>query len=249
MPNALLNEETFGKLSEVEGSPDASQSLMTVHGTFHKAALLLAVLMVPAAVIWHLFFKAGAQAILPWLGAGVIGGLILCLITVLKKEWAAFTSFPYAICEGLVLGGLSAFLEQKYKGIAIQAVGVTFAIFAVMLVLYGSRVLRVTPFMTKCVIAGTVGVGLLYMVSLLMSAFGFGSIGFIHQATPVGILFSLFVVGLAAFNLAVDFAFIEEGANYGLPKRYEWYGAFCLLVTLVWLYIEVLRLLAKLRRR
>ncbi len=248
MPTPVLNEETFGRLAEEHG-PSSGESLMTVQGTFHKSALLVAVLTLPAVFVWGLYFRSGIEAVMPWMFGGVIGGLILCLITVLKKNLSPFTAMPYAVCEGLFLGGLSAILEQKYSGIAIQAVGLTFAIFTVMLVLYGARILRVTPFFTKCVIAATMGVMILYLVNLVMRVAGWGSFGFIHEATPIGIAFSVFVVGLAAFNLAVDFSLIEQGANYGLPKYYEWYGAFCLLVTLVWLYIEVLRLLSKLRRR
>ncbi len=249
MPNMVMNEKTFEETLQTDAAPDNSR--MTVNGTFAKTAILLGVLVVPAAVIWNLYFKSGrsVEAVMPYMMGGVLGGLVLCLVTCFKKDWAAFTSVPYAICEGLFLGGLSAILDHRYPGIAIQAVGLTFCIFTVMLILYMTRILQATPLFVKAVVACTLGIALLYVASMLLGAFTGSPIPYIHESGAVGIGFSLFVVAIAGFNLVLDFALIEGGSEQGAPKYMEWYGAFALMVTLVWLYVEVLRLLAKLRGR
>ena len=167
---------------------------------------------------------------------------MFCLITVFKSEWAAVTAPIYALLEGLLVGGLSAVFNVAYPGIVVQAVGLTFGVMAVMLLAYRSGLIQATEKFKVGVIAATGGIALLYLVSMVMSMFG-KSIGFIHEGGTFGILFSGFVVVIAALNLILDFDFIKQGVDRGAPKHMEWYGAFALTVTLVWLYLEILRLL------
>lgn len=222
---------------------------MTIQGTVNKAGVLLVLVLLTAGWIWNQFFQSwDPAATTPWMMGGVIGGLVFAIITIFKKEWAPVTAPIYALLEGLVIGGLSAIMEAQYPGIVIQAVGLTFGTLFAMLSLYKMRIIRVTERFRTIVMAATGGIFLVYMVSFILGFFGM-SVPFIHSSGPMGILFSVFVVGLAAFNLALDFDFIERGAAQGAPKFMEWYAAFGLMVTLIWLYIEILRLLAKLRRR
>jgi uncharacterized YccA/Bax inhibitor family protein len=179
---------------------------------------------------------------------GLIGGLVLALVTVFKKQWSPITAPLYALCEGLALGGISAFLEMSYHGIAIQAAGLTFAVTAVMLVLYTSGMVRATPKFTMGVMAATGGIFLVYMVDMILRIFGH-QVPLLNSAGPLGIGVSVVIVIVAALNLILDFDFVETGAHAGAPKYMEWYGAFGIMVTLVWMYLEILRLLAKMRER
>ena len=178
----------------------------------------------------------------------LVGGLIAALVTVFKPTAAPITTPLYAAFEGLLLGGLSLVFEARYPGIVINAVGLTFGTLAVLLLAYSSGLIRPSENFKLGVVAATGAVALLYLVSMVLGFFG-KTVPFIHDSGPIGIGFSLFVVGLAALNLVLDFDFIERGAAAGAPKYMEWFGAFGLLVTLVWLYIEILRLLAKLQDR
>jgi uncharacterized YccA/Bax inhibitor family protein len=179
---------------------------------------------------------------------GLIGGFVMVLITVFKKEWSMVTTPIYALLEGLFLGGISAIFEAQYPGIVIQAIALTFGTMFCLLVAYTSRLIKVTQNFRLGIAAATGGIFLIYLVSFGLSFFGI-NIPYIHESGLVGIGFSLFVVVIAALNLVLDFDFIENGAERGAPKYMEWYGAFGLMVTLVWLYIEILRLLSKLRSR
>jgi uncharacterized YccA/Bax inhibitor family protein len=179
---------------------------------------------------------------------GVIGGLVLGFVTVFKKEWSVVTAPLYALCEGAFLGALSGMLESMFPGIAIQAVGLTFGTCFVMLLAYRSGLIRVTQRFTMGVIAATGGIAVFYLLTMLLGFFGV-RIPLIYGGGPVGILFSLAVVVIASLNLILDFDFIQKGAAQGAPKYMEWYAAFGLMVTLIWLYMEMLRLLTKLRRR
>ena len=158
------------------------------------------------------------------------------------------TSLIYSLVEGLALGGISALFEQRYPGIAIQAVGLTFGTLFAMLLAYKTGIIRATEKFKIGVVAATGGIMLLYLVDIVLHFFS-RPVPFIHEGTPIGIAFSLFVVVLAALNLVLDFDLIETGVNNGAPKYMEWYGAFGLMVTLIWLYLEILRLLGKARRR
>jgi uncharacterized YccA/Bax inhibitor family protein len=180
---------------------------------------------------------------------GAIGGLVLALVTVFKKEWSPVAAPSYAAVEGLFIGAVSAVFEQRFPGIVMQAVGLTFGTMAALLLAYRSVLVKATENFKLGVVAATGGIFLLYLVNMGMQLFGFQGMGFIHDSGWVGIGFSAMVVVVAALNLVLDFDFIEQGVERGAPKYMEWYAAFGLLVTLVWLYLEILRLLSKLQSR
>ncbi len=186
---------------------------------------------------------------MPYLVGGGIAGFVLALITTFKMSWAPFTAPLYALAEGLVLGGMSAMIESQYPGIAVQAVAMTFGTLACMLLAYRAGVIRATERFKLGVIAATGAIFLVYMVSWLLSLFGFHSFALLNSNGLIGIGVSVVIVGIAALNLILDFDLIESGSQRGAPKYMEWYGAFALMVTLIWLYIEILRLLSKLRSR
>jgi uncharacterized YccA/Bax inhibitor family protein len=186
------------------------------------------------------------QAYMPLLWIGLGGGFVIALVTVFKKEWAPFTTPLYAAFEGVFLGVVSLFFNVAYPGIVFNAVGLTFGVLAALLAAYSSGLIRPSENVKLGIAAATGGIALVYLVSMGLGFFG-KSIPLIHGSGPIGIGFSLLVVGIAALNLVLDFDFIESGAQRGAPKYMEWYGAFGLLVTLVWLYLEILRLLAKLQ--
>jgi uncharacterized YccA/Bax inhibitor family protein len=239
--NPALSERKFSSFP----SQYDSTGRMTADGTANKTGLLLLIALVPALFVWSRHFSGESVSGLVLLGA--FGGLITGIVTSFKPEWSPITAPLYAGLEGLMLGGLSAVMDAVYPGIALQAAGLTFGVLFVMLALYKTRIIRVTETFRTVIFAATGGVALVYLVSMLMRMFMGTPIPFIHQGGIIGIVFSLVVVGIAAFNLVMDFDFIETAANEGAPKYMEWYGAFGLMVTLVWLYIELIRLLAKLR--
>ncbi len=223
---------------------DRRSTTMTVTGTATKALALLAVLAACAAVAWTQADKAMISR--GMVGGAVIGGLVFAFATIFKPTWAPYTAPLYAACQGFFLGAVSNIINQQFPGIAIQAVGLTFGVMFLMLTIYATRIIRVTDQLTRAIVAATGAIALLYLVTMALGFFGI-RVPFIFGAGPIGIAFSLFVVGLAAFNLLLDFDFIERQAAYGAPKRMEWYGAFGLMVTLIWLYLEILRLLMKLQ--
>jgi uncharacterized YccA/Bax inhibitor family protein len=224
------------------------QGTMTVEGTATKTGILLLLVLVSSLVTWSLFAMGNFRLVFPLMIVGMIGGLVVALITIFKPKWASVTAPTYAIFEGLLLGGLSAAFEFVYPGILFQAVALTFGVFALVLVLYRFRVLRATPRFVKGIIAATGAIMFVYLIGLVLLLFGV-PVFFFSSSDPISIGFSVFVVAIASLNFVLDFGFIEEGANRAAPKHLEWYAAFGLLVTLIWLYIEILRLLAKLRSR
>lgn len=226
----------------------AERTAMTVGGTVNKTMILVLLAVIPAAWTWNLFLQSGAAATTPWLWTGLIVGFILAMITAFKKEWAPITAPLYAVAEGLFLGAISAAFNAAYPGIVIQAVGLTLATLFVMLITYQMGWVKVTESFKLGVVAATGGIALVYFVSIIVSFFGI-NFSLIYGNGLFSILFSVFVVGIAALNLVLDFDVIQQGASKGAPKYMEWYGAFALMVTLVWLYIEMLRLLSKLRSR
>ena len=238
--NPMLKETVFSR--SVPGS-----ETMTLQGAVNKTIALLALVVIGAAYTWSLYYNQGADAVQPWMIGGLIGGLVFALITIFKAEWAPKTAPVYAVLEGLALGGISAFFEARFPGIVIQAVGLTFGTLFALLMLYKSRLIRVTENFRLGVFAATGGIALVYLVSFVGGLFGW-QMPVIHESGPMGILFSLFVVVVASLNLVLDFDFIERGDGVA-PRYMEWYAAFGLIVTLVWLYLELLRLLAKLRER
>jgi uncharacterized YccA/Bax inhibitor family protein len=235
--NPTLKESTFRGVARAYG-----EEAMTLQGTVNKTGLSLLILLAAAAFVWN------SSTPQPFVLVGLVGGLVVALVTVFKPTAAPVTTPLYAAFEGLLLGGLSLVFEARYPGIVINAVGLTLGTLAVLLLAYSSGLIRPSENFKLGVVAATGAVALLYFVSMVMGFFG-KTIPFIHDSGPIGIGFSLFVVGLAAMNLVLDFDFIERGAAMGAPKYMEWFGAFGLLVTLVWLYIEILRLLAKLQDR
>ena len=211
---------------------------MTVQGTANKTGLLLLLAFLGAGISW------GSSQPNLWIMVGSIGGLVMAFVTIFKKEWAAVTAPIYALLEGLFLGALSS---AFYPDIAIQAVGLTFGTLAGMLVAYSSGWIKVTEKFRSGVIAATFGIMLFYLATFVLGFFGIGMPG-VFDGGLIGIGFSLVVVGVAALNLLLDFDLIDNLAMQGAPKHFEWYGAFALMVTLVWLYLEILRLLSKLQR-
>ena len=242
--NPALNAKTF------TGLPRAVDArTMTIQGTVNKAVLLLLLVLFSSSWTWNLYFSAGDPGVVsPWVFGGLIGGFIVALITVFKKQWAIVTAPIYSLLEGLALGGISAIFEARFPGIVIQAVGLTFGTLFCLLMAYKSGMIKVTENFKLGIVAATGAIALFYVASLLLGMFGI-AIPFIHGSGVIGIGFSLFVVTIAALNLVLDFDFIENGATRGAPQYMEWYAAFGLIVTLVWLYIEILRLLSKLRSR
>ncbi|MEE8424609.1 MAG: Bax inhibitor-1/YccA family protein [Elusimicrobiota bacterium] len=242
--NPTLNEKTF-----IDVPPVASSQAMTINGTVNRTAILLGLVLIPACYVWNQFFASAGQApVGVYIGIGAIGGLVLAMVTIFKKTWAPITAPMYAVFEGLFLGAISATMEARFPGIVIQAVGLTFGTLFGLLFAYKSGFIRATENFKLGVVAATGGIFLVYMVSFVMSFFG-TRIPFIHESGLIGIGFSAFVVVIAAMNLVLDFDFIENGAERGAPKYMEWFAAFGLMVTLIWLYIEILHLLAKLRGR
>ncbi|MGB1126144.1 MAG: Bax inhibitor-1/YccA family protein [Phycisphaeraceae bacterium] len=256
--NPALNEDTFSiPVSELE----SNRSVMTLGSTVFKSLTLVGICIVCATITWGLTTKGGtfdAGVAMPWMLGGVIGGLIFALITIFKPQAAPVTAPIYAALEGLFLGAVSAFYEASFgtqngqagpfSGIVVQAVALTMAVTFVMLALYGTRVIRVTEKLRAGIIAATGAVVLVYLASFVMGFFGV-EMPYLHSNGPIGIGISLVIVGIAAFNLLLDFDLIERGVRGGAPKYMEWYAGFALLVTLVWLYLEILRLLSKLRSR
>jgi uncharacterized YccA/Bax inhibitor family protein len=223
---------------------------MTIMGTVHKTGFLLLLVIIGAWWTWRMFFAAEGNpaVVMPWVMGGAIGGLVMALVTIFKKEWAGVTAPAYAVLEGFMLGGISSILEARYPGIVIQAVGLTFGTLFGLLIAYRSGMIKVTQNFRLGVVAATGGIFLMYMATWVLSFFGI-TMPFIHDNSIIGIGISLFIVVVAALNLVLDFDFIEHGAEQSAPKFMEWYAAFSLIVTLVWLYLEILRLLSKLSSR
>jgi uncharacterized YccA/Bax inhibitor family protein len=222
---------------------------MTIEGTINRTGILLLCVLATAVFTWNQFFtNRDPAAVMPYVLIGVFGGFIMAMVTVFKKEWSGVTAPIYALLEGLFLGGISATLELRYPGIAVQAVALTFGTCFCLLLAYRSGLIRATQKFTLGIVAATGAIALIYLVSMVIGFFGI-QIPYIFGNGPIGILFSLAVVVIAALNLILDFNFIEQGARQGAPKYMEWYAAFGLMVTLIWLYIEIVRLLTKLRDR
>jgi uncharacterized YccA/Bax inhibitor family protein len=240
--NPAMNEAIYQRAGYAE-SPTNS---MTLQGTVLKTALLVGLLVIAAGFTWQQVLSGAGNVAYGLLAVGGLGGFITAMVTIFYPRASPFTAPLYAVLEGLVLGAISAVFEAQYQGIAIQAMALTIGVLAVMLFLYGTGIIRVTQKFLIGVVAATGAVCLVYVVDMVMSFFG-THIPFIHESGIVGIGFSLLVVVIAALNLVLDFDFIEKGVAHQAPKYMEWYGGFSLLVTLIWMYMEILRLLSKLR--
>lgn len=216
---------------------------MTLQGVVNKSGILLLLCLASGAFAWTHPELRGALLI-----TGMLGGLIACLVGTFKPATSPIAAPAYAILEGLALGAISQVIEHRYPGIVLNAMLLTFGVLGVMLAAYTTRTIVVTERLMKGVFAATAAVFLVYLIDMLLGFFGH-RVPFIHESGPLGIGISLVIVGIAAFNLLLDFAVIEDNVRSGAPRFMEWYCGMALLVTLVWLYLELLRLLSKLRGR
>jgi uncharacterized YccA/Bax inhibitor family protein len=237
--NPALSKKTFENLRTT------SDGVMTLDGAVNKTAISMGILLLAA-------YYTYSNAIMDYILIGFIGGFIVAIVTIFKKEWSPITVPIYAVLEGLALGGISKMYADAFEpGIVPQAIMLTLGILFALLFAYKSKIIQATENFKLGVFAATAGIGIVYLVSFLMSMFGGAGLPVMDptNASMLSIGFSLFVVVIASLNLVMDFDFIEQGAANGAPKYMEWYGAFGLLVTLIWLYLEILRLLAKLSSR
>jgi len=237
--NPALSKKTFENLI---ASPN---EVMTLDGAVNKTAISMGILLLAA-------YYTYSNAIMDYVIIGFVGGFIVALVTIFKKEWSPTTVPIYAVLEGLALGGISKMYANAFEpGIVPQAIMLTLGILFALLFAYKSKIIQATENFKLGIFAATAGIGVVYLISFLMSMFAGGGLPVMNpaNASMLSIGFSLFVVVIASLNLVMDFDFIEEGAAKGAPKYMEWYGAFGLLVTLIWLYLEILRLLAKLSSR
>jgi uncharacterized YccA/Bax inhibitor family protein len=244
--NPALTKDTF---KDIEKIAKEDENVMTLQGTVNKTGILLLAVVIPALYTWNLFTSTFDFAtIMPYFWTGTIGGLILAFVIVYNMDWSPLLAPVYAILQGLCLGGLSAVINQQFPGIVMQALLLTFGICLVLLIIYKLKIIKPTENFKLIVASATGGLALYYLVSFGLSFVGV-ELPFIHENSIGGIIFSLFAVVLASMNLVVDFDFIEQGAENRAPKYMEWYGAFGVMVTIIWLYVELLRLLAKLRKK
>ncbi len=220
---------------------------MSIRGTINKSLFMVLVIFAAGSISWSMITEGSPIATQLVFGSAIIG-FIFALITIFRPKYVKTTVPLYALAEGLFLGGISAMYNHIYEGIVVQAVLLTAATLFLMLTLYRTGVLKATPAFRRGVIIATGAIAIVYILNFVFSLLGGSGIALIYDNGIAGIGFSLLVVGIAAFNLILDFDNIEKGAAMGLSKNYEWYGAFGLMVTLIWLYLEILRLLSKLRR-
>jgi uncharacterized YccA/Bax inhibitor family protein len=243
--NPTLSEKIFNR-----SLADAHEGTMTVRGSINKFGFLMFMVIAGASYTWHLFTVSKPETMMTWMWVGLIGGLISGLIISFKPTTARYLAPAYAVLEGLMLGALSVIVNEsvgkKYPGIVVQAVGLTFAVALVMFLLYNFRIIKPTEKFKAVIMSATLGILLFYVVYWVLSMFGV-NLPFMswNDASPLGIGINLFVIAIAALSLILDFERIETGEAMGAPKYMEWYGAFGLLVTMVWLYIQILKLLSR----
>jgi len=242
------NPAMTGKIFEKATTLSGGSGIMTINGTINKTGLMLLLVIAAAAYTWNMVMgadpgRAGTLAM-----TGAIGGFILALVTIFRPQSSAITAPIYAILEGLFLGAISAIINAQYPGVAFQAVLLTIGTLFTMLLLYRSGTIRATPRFRRGVMMATGAVFFAYLISWILALLGM-PVGFMHSAGPIGILINLVIIVIAALNLIMDFDFIERGSQMGAPKFMEWYGAFGLMVTLIWLYLEFLRLLSRFASR
>ena len=235
MSNPLLKDSVFQ-------TPVRNAEVMTVSGTINKSIILWVLLAAGAFYSW-----THPSIIMPLTLPILLGGFVLAIISSFKMNLSLFLSPIYAVCEGLVLGVISIYFEKSYPGIVINAVLLTMCVLFCMLAAYKTGMLRATPRFKKVVILSTFAIALVYLIDLLMGAFGARGFNFLSDSSGLGIIISLIIVAIASLNLIIDFDLIERGAQYRAPKYMEWYSSFALMVTLVWLYLEILRLLSRTR--
>jgi uncharacterized YccA/Bax inhibitor family protein len=236
--NPVLTKTVFSNAREKTG-----EGVMTVNGTVNKIFLMLLLVVLGAGYTWNLLGTGNTSAMQTYMLIGGIGGFITAIVTVFKMTWSPITAPIYSVLQGLFLGGISAYFNSKFPGIVTNAVALTFGTLFAMLAIYRSGLIKVTNKFRLGVVAATGGIAIAYFLSFILNMFGV-NVGFMHSTGTIGIIISLVIIVVAALNLVLDFDFIERGAEAGAPKFMEWYGAFGLMVTLIWLYIEFLRLLA-----
>lgn len=227
------------------------ENAMTVKGTLNKFGFLFLMVLGTSFYSWKEYAEGGNVVPLMWTGA--LGGLVVAIVITFKREWSPYLAPLYALLEGLFIGAISAMYNfafaEKAPNIIINAVGLTFGVAVAMYLLYSFKIIKATEKFKSVIITATVGIAIFYVIVMVLRLFGFDNMPFLHEGSLLGIGFSLFVVTIAALNLILDFDMIEKGTEMGAPKYMEWYSSFGLLVTLVWLYLEILRLLAKLNSR
>lgn len=247
--NPTLSENKFR--DTVLADVISNENAMTVKGTLNKFGFLFLMVLGTSFYSWKEFAEGGNVTPLIWTGA--IGGLVLAIVLVFKKEWSPYLAPAYALLEGLFIGAISAMYNtafaEKAPNIVINAVGLTFGVAIAMYLLFSFRIIKATEKFKSIVISATIGIALFYVLVWVLRMFGYDNMPFLHEGSTMGILFSLFVVAIASLNLILDFDMIEKGSEMGAPKYMEWYGAFGLLVTIIWLYLEILRLLSKISGR
>lgn len=244
MNQPFLNVDTFKKEGYATTEP------MTLQGVIFKSLTCVLLVVLSAAWTWMKFYQSGGNpaAVQTWMWVGIIGGLIVAMATIFKPTWSPITAPLYAVLEGLFIGGISSILQAAYPGIVSMAVCGTFGTFFMMLFLYQSGIIRATERFKMGVVAATGGIAVVYLVSIVLGFFGV-QVPMIYGSSWVGIGFSLVVVCVAALNFILDFDIIEQGVTLKAPKYMEWYASFALMVTMIWLYIEMLRLLSKINER
>ena len=247
--NPTLTEKIFDKSLHDNAN---AVGVMSVRGTMNKFGFLLLMVMASAMYVWNVYAEGNTNTATTLMIAGAIGGLVLALVVMFKPQWAGYITPAYGILEGLFIGGISAFFNamftNSYPNIILHAVGLTLGVAVAMFFLYNFRIITVTNKLRSIIMSATMGIGLFYLIVWISGMFGF-EMGFAFDSSPLSIGISLFIVCIAALNLLLDFDAIEKAAEMGAPKYMEWYGAFGLLVTLVWLYLEMLKLLSKLNSK
>lgn len=243
MSNPILNNSRFSSQEAV-----LQDEPMTINGAINKIFMLFVCLLAGAGISLYFLFSGNTAYSTMLMGFGALAAFILVIVTSFKISLAKYTAAPYALCEGFAIGGISAMFESVYQGIVIHAIISTFAVLFVMLMLYKAKAIQYTDKFASVLKTGLLSILAVYLIQFVLSLFGKGIPG-IFDAGIVGIGFSLLVIVFASMALIQDFFFIEEASNRMLPKDYEWYGAMGLMITLVWLYTEILRLLAKLNSR
>lgn len=247
--NPTLSEKVFGETSAAYG-----QETMTARGALNKFGFLFLMVIAGASFAWHLYYQGKMQTVMPLMYGGIFGGLVVALIITFKRTWAPYLAPLYGLLEGLFLGAISAVLNaafaERYPGLIIHSVGLTFGVAIAMFLLYNFGLIKATQRFKSIVFMATLGIGMFYLITWIVSLFGVQmEVLSLTNGSWLGIGISLFVVVIAALNLIIDFDMIEKGAEMGAPKYMEWYCAFALMVTIVWLYIEMLKLLSRISSR
>jgi len=241
--NPTLSQKIFSK-----SAADVSGEVMTVRGTMNKFGFMLFMVIGGAAYTWRLLAQGAPETMQTFMMIGIFGGLICALAIIFKPTWAPYLAPAYGLLEGFFLGGISAIMNEafaeKYPGLVMQAVGLTFGVAIAMFLLYNFKIIKATEKFKSVIISATMGIAIFYLIAMVVRMFGV-NMPFMYDSSALGIGISLFVIAIAALNLILDFDMIERGADAGAPKYMEWYGAFGLLVTIVWLYIEMLKLLSR----